>query len=465
MHKTEHSWKIPQGGYSLVEIMVAVALVGMILVLGGNLYSDYQQDQVGQARGKQMGSGLELLEKFARKYQTSLTAGQAISGVVNPYSPTTAELRTLGFAPSNFGDATQPGGPIMFLIAREPSGCATAKCILSLKAVTSGSVLSKGEIDSTLAQNIAGNVPNGAGWTNLVSDVTKLGKNGITIPNPLGNVPAVVAAVSWLGSNQASATTPPVSYNYRSLSCGAGYSGVQNQQQSVTTDKWGSKTEGNWVEYSNSCELLPPTPTGSYTNTTPEACPSGYSGSILNEQTCTTWSYGPATCSVWSQSVNTCKAPPPPVLPPPPPCANGAGDYPTCTPPVFNPNPPPIVENCPFFTGLNAAYDIPGPKGTKLVLTVYQWGYLWGPGNINENGKEIGRNSFMLSKLGGLGGGEVVLDKSDINGLIFNGNVFNVGDASYSKGSWIFEDFKPTECYAEDPNRPGWLKTYPFSIF
>lgn len=333
MQKYKRALKKSASGYSLVEIMVAAALIGMVVIVGINLYSDYQQDQVGEARGKQLGSGLELLEKFARKYQPQLTAGQAVSGVANSSSPTTAELRSLGYAPANFGDASQPGGPIIFLIAREPAGCAAAKCILSLKAVTSGSVLTKGAADSTLALKIAGNVPNGAGWTNLVSDVTKLGKNGITIPNPLGGVPAIVAAASWLGNNQASATTPPVSYNYQSISCGAGYSGVHNQQQSITTDKWGNTTTGSWVDYSNSCELLPPTPTASYTNSSPASCPSGYTGSIMNEQTCTIWSYGPTTCSNWTQTVNTCTAPPPPT------CSNGASDYPTCTPPYVPPAP------------------------------------------------------------------------------------------------------------------------------
>jgi hypothetical protein len=102
-------------------------------------------------------------------------------------------------------------------------------------------------------------LPNGSGWTNLPSDATKLAKNSYAMPNPLGAVPALVVAQEWIGSNQASATVPPVSYETNTVA-DCTYGGSTTYQRSVTTDEWGAVTYGSWVYLTDSCAPPPPPP-------------------------------------------------------------------------------------------------------------------------------------------------------------------------------------------------------------
>jgi hypothetical protein len=141
---------------------------------------------------------------------------------------------------------------------------------MAVSAYPTGSIMDKsGQPDALMASKIAGALPNGNGWTNLPSDVTKLA-------NPLGAVPALVVAQEWIGSNQPGKTVPPVSYETKTES-DCTYGGSTTYQRTVITDKWGAVTYGSWVYLTDSC--APPSP---------------------------------------------------PVIPS---CTNGASDYPTCTPP------------------------------------------------------------------------------------------------------------------------------------
>jgi hypothetical protein len=175
-------------------------------------------------------------------------------------APSTAELRALGYAAGSFDDASQPGGALLFTISREPVGCAPAKCVLALTAVTSGSVQVAGKVDESFARLIAGYVPNGAGWSNAPNDPANLTKKGIALPNPRGSTPAVVAAKLWLGNGQASQTVPPPYNEYRDAGCPAGYSGYKRQRRTITTDKWGNTTTSSWTTIANYCEPPPPEP-------------------------------------------------------------------------------------------------------------------------------------------------------------------------------------------------------------
>lgn len=247
-----------EGGWNMMATLIGGAVVSVLAIGGSVLYNNYQEDLVAQGRGKQIGSGLDQLDAYARKYQTALTSGSSVAGVANPMAPTIAELKALGFAAGSFDDSAQPGGKLLFEIKKEPIGCAAAKCVLHLTAVTSGSVKSAGEVDQQLAGLIAGYVPNGAGWTNALNDPLNLVKKGVTLPNPRGSVPAVVAAKAWLGNSQASQTVPPPSYSYRNTSCTGGKVGHREQERVTTTDKWGNTTTGSWVTVGNYCTTPPP---------------------------------------------------------------------------------------------------------------------------------------------------------------------------------------------------------------
>lgn len=248
------------GGWSLMGVLLGAAVLSAVTTGGTLLYNDYKQDLQAQGRAKQLGSGLEQLEVYSRKFHTALASGSSIAGVAVPTAPTIAELRTLGFAATSFADDSQPGGPLLFRIDREPAGCASAKCVLHLTVITSGSVRTSGKIDETLARQIAGYVPNGAGWSNDPGKAHNLLKSGTALPNPLGNTLAVVAAKAWLGNGQTSQTVPPPSYSYRDVSCSSGYSGYREQRRTTTTDKWGNTSTGSWVTVAEHCTKDDPPP-------------------------------------------------------------------------------------------------------------------------------------------------------------------------------------------------------------
>lgn len=248
------------GGWSLMGTLIGGAVVSALAIGGTVMYNNYQEDLVAQGRGKQIGTALDQLDAYSRKYQTALTSGAAVAGVANPLAPTIAELKALGFAAASFDDSSQPGGNLLFEIRKEPTGCAAAKCVLHLTAVTSGSVKASGKVDQQLAGLIAGYVPNGAGWTNAINDPLNLSKKGITLPNPRGNLPAVVAAKAWLGNSQASQTVPPPSYSYRNASCYGDQIGYRQEERVTTTDKWGNTSSGSWYTVGDYCEDPPPPP-------------------------------------------------------------------------------------------------------------------------------------------------------------------------------------------------------------
>lgn len=356
-----------QCGFSMVTSLVGVAILSGVIIGGVYLHKDIKEDQVAKARGVQIGSGLDRLEDFARKYQTQLNAGQSVSGVASTSAPTTAELRNLGFAATGFDDSSQPGGAIIYRIDREPVGCVAAKCTLVLKAGTSTSVRINGTPDAAFAQRIAGHVPRGAGWSNTVNNAATLTKAGMTLPNPLGNTPAVVFAISWLGSSTASTTTPPPVTETKNVGCPSGWSGTHRQSRVKTTDKWGNVTYTSWKTTTNTCKAPPPPPPPDppptppvvtdppVTPPPPPVGPTCTTGSWTNNYGCPSGWIG----QKYSTSYRTCPNGP-----------NGAhadNEGPvtdTCTPPV--PPPPPPKEDPPAPSGCHDIYGSPVSVGTVM---------------------------------------------------------------------------------------------------
>src|ERR1700740_607612 len=111
--KQHHRLRRYQAGMTMLSAALGLAAMILVGVGGTAVYNGYKEDQAAQARGQQLGAGLLGLEKYARKYQTQLNAGQAVSGISSPYAPDPAQLVSLGFISSGFDDTTQPGGTIV----------------------------------------------------------------------------------------------------------------------------------------------------------------------------------------------------------------------------------------------------------------------------------------------------------------------------------------------------------------
>lgn len=244
-----------------MSALIGVIVLGAVSMGGSSLYRHYQANQLATNRAAQIGTALSAADKYARKNETAILNGQPIAGIANALSPTIAELKIAGFLPQGFEDSSKVGGPIRVTIMIEPTGCAGAKCQMAVRAFPTASITdTTGQPDQALAAKIAAALPNGSGWSNLASDMTKLAKNSFTMPNPLGASPAVVVAQEWIGTNQASTTVPPIAYE-SNVVADCAYGGSTTYQRTLTTDKWGAVTAGAWVYLTDSCQA-PPTPPG-----------------------------------------------------------------------------------------------------------------------------------------------------------------------------------------------------------
>lgn len=323
-------------GSTLASALIGTALVSITLLGGTALYRQYLTGQFAANRAAEIGAALKATDGYARKHETALLNGQAVAGFVDSLNPTVQELVYAGLLPAGFSETGGNGGALKVVLRTEPTGCVGAKCQLLIAVYPTGSILNQyGQADSALAAKIALAIPDGSGWTNLASDNRWLSKNSFATPNPLGSLPAVVVAQAWLGSNQPSATVPPVSYETNAVA-DCSYGGTTTYQRSVTTDKWGAVTYGSWVYLTDSCAPPPPPPP-------PPTCPNNAS----DYPTCT----------------------PPVVTPPPSPpvCPNGALDFPVCTQPATG-SPPPT--GCTYSTTSETSVCTGGMVGS--ITTTYQ---------------------------------------------------------------------------------------------
>lgn len=263
------SWTHPplyNAGSALMSALLGTVILGAAAAGAVVIHRQYQAEQFGTNRAAEIGIALTAVDRYARKNEKALLFGQTVAGFIDPRSPSIQELISGGLLPQGFDEAGANGGPLKVTVRTEPTGCVGAKCQLAVAVFPTGSILNKGgQPDPLLASKIAAAVPGGPGWTNLPTDSTKLSKNSFVMPNPLGARTAVVVAQEWIGSNQPSATVPPVSYDTKDED-DCTYGGSTTYERSVTTDKWGVVTYGSWIYLSDSCAAAPappppPTPT------------------------------------------------------------------------------------------------------------------------------------------------------------------------------------------------------------
>lgn len=293
-------------GSSILSSLIGVTIISGIAVGGVNLLHRYQANQSHESRAAQVSNALKAAESFARKNQFTIVNGQPVASFANPKAPTLQELAASGYLAQGYTDRGV-GGQIKVSINIEPTGCTGAKCQLLVRTYLSTSVTDKvGQPDTATASAIAGAIAGGSGWTNAPGDNAQIIRNQVLMPNPLGNTPAVVVAQLWIGSNQASPTIPPMSYETNTIA-DCQYGGSTTYQRTVTSDKWGAVSYGTWVYLYDSC--MSPTPP------TPPVSP------VIDTATQT-----PGPTPFIPAKPDT-----PPDIPTPLTCANGASNYPTCS--------------------------------------------------------------------------------------------------------------------------------------
>jgi len=388
-----------QYGMSLIGSLLGVLIVGAVAVGASQFKKSYDASSLARERGNQYVTLLKAGEAYTKKNQTKILQ----KDVSVTMQPSIADLKAGGFLADKFTDnlPARLGGDLRVRLEYEPVGCPSNNCVLAVKVIPTSSILRvDNQPDKVLAAEIALNA-GGFGWSSAQDTNALLAKNNQRIINPLGVIPAVAIAATWIPSNKPGATD--TRQDFQSLPCPAPQVGVIINVRNIWTDKNGNTASSPWVLQSSSCSMPPPTcsngaldyptctppvtPTCSngatdYPTCTPPSTPTCSNGAT-NYPTCT-----PPTCSNGGTNYPICTPPTcsnggtnyPICTPPtcsngatdyptctPPRCANGATDYPTCTPPIIV-TPTSCTQEIFYFNGVNKN----DPTFMTLTLAVGQ---------------------------------------------------------------------------------------------
>lgn len=295
-------------GSQIVGSIIAVAILGTVAVGGDFLYADYRMVQEAKSTAATIDLATKAVIAYTLKNQTALLNNQSVPGFSETFEPKMADLISHGYTPAGFNPGANKNLALVVKMAREPEACAGDQCTIGIRVFPAGGITKNGQPDPRMAGRIVDAMSSGLGWKSTPGRPAILMKAGKSLPNPLGPNPASVVAATWIGTNRFATTVPPVSYEYSSANCPAGYTGSRQLTRTVTTDKWGNVTYGDWTTSYDSCEAPPPPP-------------------------------------------------PPPVSPPPPPPP---------PPPVSPPPPPPAPMSCPA-SGYSCWYESNGM--TRAFIT------------------------------------------------------------------------------------------------
>lgn len=333
-----------QRGFSLMSTILSVGIVAITVAGTVAFKTDIEDYFSAKSRAGQYVTLLKAGEAYAKVNQNNIMKNDGSVSM----SPDFQTLKNAGFLSEQFKTTVSPrlGGDLRVVLKHEPPGCPDQSCVIAVTVVpTTGVITKDNKPDYRMASNVA-LAAGGYGWATASDTDTLLEKNGKKILNPLGTVPAVAIAATWVPSNKPGSTdTHP---EFQTVPCPPPQTGFITNTRNVWTDKYGGQGATPWVLYSSNCALPPPKCANGaldYPTCTPPQCANGAS----DYPVCT-----PPKCSNGASDYPVCT---------PPVCVNGASDYPTCTPPKCAngaPNYPtctPPVQVCP-----NGASDWPACK-------------------------------------------------------------------------------------------------------
>jgi prepilin-type N-terminal cleavage/methylation domain-containing protein len=190
------SAKLNQSGFALVELIVAIAISGALLVWGSKALVVFAEETVAQATGAYMLSGKNALDNYTFQNFDALSKGLAVTGVASNYAPTVAELVSLKYLPSGFPAVAQSGQAFSFLIS--PTDCPGVTCKLPGLFHSASQYKSKdGRVRYDLATKAA-QAAGGYGGLSYVGNESTLTGSTFTVANPLGSIGAVIAVGAYL---------------------------------------------------------------------------------------------------------------------------------------------------------------------------------------------------------------------------------------------------------------------------
>lgn len=189
-------------------MLVGVALLLLVLSIVSVGAARKQLDAARAATGHSIGQGLsrvnKALDTYMAKYGGRLASGLSIAGVVDPYSPTVAELRALGVIVEAVNEVPAQGGRYVTRVMRLPAGCAPDDCNLASQVWLRDPILDpeSGRVDSRKLGAAIASLGGDGGFSTIGNPGTIRFGNGWSIANPdAGARPGIVVAVAGYGSS------------------------------------------------------------------------------------------------------------------------------------------------------------------------------------------------------------------------------------------------------------------------
>ncbi len=199
-------FKRRQRGFGLIEISLGLIVV-MVLSMQAMKWQARKDwlnrlDVVAEQSNEVAGA---LSTYITNNYGQLVTVSAVVSGYANPMAPTITELKTPPNGPLNQGFTTSNGlgGNWVLAVVKVPAGCVSPSCDLLGTVALSSPILVPGT--STIDEDGLGamlkHIGADACYSTLADPTHCTSANGVTIPNPLGNVAGIFAIKTNFGSS------------------------------------------------------------------------------------------------------------------------------------------------------------------------------------------------------------------------------------------------------------------------
>jgi len=190
-----------QRGFTLVEISIVIAIMGVILATIAKISDDIAEKNFGKQAGSQLKEMIGAGSAYMAANFEALVNGTPISGVANTMAPTFDELKTLGYINPSTPPVSEFGSTWNFKLSRQPATCTPPACDLMVTVNTTSPVSYKGKINYAVLKYIANEVGNDASYSTDIDPANIHGMNDSwVIPNPASAVPGIVMARAGFGS-------------------------------------------------------------------------------------------------------------------------------------------------------------------------------------------------------------------------------------------------------------------------
>jgi hypothetical protein len=120
-----------QKGFSTISLSMAVTAAALISLGSANYMMNKAKYDVGNTVGTQVQNVTTAMTRYVLANGVAIVGTASVPGVSNKFSPTIAELKSLGHLPSIINNTPTLGGAYQINISKSPFGCVSPGCTLT----------------------------------------------------------------------------------------------------------------------------------------------------------------------------------------------------------------------------------------------------------------------------------------------------------------------------------------------